>query len=212
MAIFKAKVESQFSVIANAALQDSRLSYEATGLLAMMLSLPDDWEIHKTWLQNQKVKCGRDKLTNMMKELVETGYVRKVVKQDESGRLDGVDWLVYGEAVQLENRTTEKPSNGKPVTTKETSIQKKQETKRFAAPTEKEVFDYLSEKGYPYMIEAEKFCNFYESKGWKVGKNPMKNWKAAASGWITRSNLVKKQAPTYTPPADHDPLAALRDM
>ena len=86
MAIFKAKVESQFSVIANAALQDSRLSYEATGLLAMMLSLPDDWEIHKTWLQNQKVKCGRDKLTNMMKELVEAGYVRKVVKQDESGR------------------------------------------------------------------------------------------------------------------------------
>ena len=147
-----------------------------------------------------------------MKELVSAGYVRKVVKQGESGRLDGVDWLVYGEAVQLKTRTTENPSDGKPVTTKETSIQNKQETKRFAAPTEKEVFDYLSEKGYPYMIEAEKFCNFYESKGWKVGKNPMKNWKAAASGWITRSNLVKKQAPTYTPPADHDPLAALRDM
>ena len=88
----------------------------------------------------------------------------------------------------------------------------KEPAKRFAAPTEKEVFDYLSEKGYPYMIEAEKFCNFYESKGWKVGKNPMKNWKAAASGWITRSNLVKKQAPKYTPPADYDPLASLRDM
>jgi hypothetical protein len=41
-------------------------------------------------------------------------------------------------------------------------------------------------------IEAEKFYNYYESNGWKVGKNPMKNWKAAANNWITNSNTYAK--------------------
>ncbi len=41
-------------------------------------------------------------------------------------------------------------------------------------------------------IEAEKFFNYYESNGWKVGKNPMKNWKAAANNWITNSNTYAK--------------------
>jgi len=41
-------------------------------------------------------------------------------------------------------------------------------------------------------IEAEKFFNYYESNGWKVGKNPMKNWKAAANNWITNSTTYAK--------------------
>jgi uncharacterized protein YdaU (DUF1376 family) len=45
------------------------------------------------------------------------------------------------------------------------------------------------EKG---KIEAEKFYNYYESNGWKVGKNPMKNWKAAANNWITNSTTYAK--------------------
>lgn len=132
MAIYKAKLESNYAVIPNALLQDKQLSYEATGLLAMMLSLPDDWEIRKSWLQGQKVKCGRDKLTSMMKELVEAGYVRRQVKQGDDGRLDGVDWLVYPEpTVLLKNRNTDKPSDGKSDTTKETDIQSKQDTKDY---------------------------------------------------------------------------------
>ena len=40
--------------------------------------------------------------------------------------------------------------------------------------------------------EAEKFFNYYESNGWKVGKNPMKNWRAAANNWITNTNTYAK--------------------
>lgn len=40
--------------------------------------------------------------------------------------------------------------------------------------------------------EAQKFFNYYESNGWKVGKNPMKNWKAAANNWITNTNTYAK--------------------
>ena len=41
-------------------------------------------------------------------------------------------------------------------------------------------------------IEAEKFVNYYTSNGWKVGKNPMKSWGAAANNWITNSKQYAK--------------------
>jgi hypothetical protein len=41
-------------------------------------------------------------------------------------------------------------------------------------------------------IEAEKFVNYYESNGWKVGKNPMKSWSAAANNWITNTKQYAK--------------------
>lgn len=53
-------------------------------------------------------------------------------------------------------------------------------------PTLEELKVYFKEKGQPQ--EAEKFFDFYESKGWKVGKNPMKKWKSAANNWMRRSN------------------------
>ena len=93
------------------------------------------------------------------------------------------------------------------------SDNKKKAPKRFAPPSIEEVFEHLSDSGYPYKIEAEKFWNYYESNGWKVGKNKMKNWKSAATGWIKRTNLPKKQVQqNAVPPANYDPLEALRKL
>jgi hypothetical protein len=41
-------------------------------------------------------------------------------------------------------------------------------------------------------LEAEKFVNYYTSNGWKVGKNPMKSWGAAANNWITNTKQYAK--------------------
>ena len=41
---------------------------------------------------------------------------------------------------------------------------------------------------------TEKFFNFYESKDWYVGKNKMKNWRAAANNWIANATKFSKQA------------------
>ena len=128
MAVFKANVSINYTVIPNETAQDLSISFEARGLLSLMLSLPSDWEIHKSWLVNQSPICGRDKLTRIMKELQEAGYIRKVIKQDEKGKMDGCDWLVYPKSSD-ENRTTENPSNGIPATTKETSLQSKNNNK-----------------------------------------------------------------------------------
>lgn len=55
------------------------------------------------------------------------------------------------------------------------------DSKRFTPPTLEEVEDYINEKGY--NIRASKFIDYYTSNGWKVGKNPMKDWKAAVRSW-----------------------------
>jgi len=76
-------------------------------------------------------------------------------------------------------------SNGKPVLSKPQETQTKAQSPRFKKPTLLEVQDYFEQKYYPN--EAEVFYNYYESNGWKVGRNPMKNWHAAVSNWIKRA-------------------------
>ena len=57
-------------------------------------------------------------------------------------------------------------------------------TKAFVKPTLSEVQDYIRTMGY--QVDAEAFIAFYESNGWKVGKNPMKSWKSALVTWQKR--------------------------
>ena len=69
---------------------------------------------------------------------------------------------------------------------------------RFAPPTLKDVREYCQEKGY--AIDVERFVDFYSSKGWMVGKNKMKDWKAAVRNWVRsqREEPTAKAAPTKT--------------
>ena len=53
--------------------------------------------------------------------------------------------------------------------------------KRFAPPTVEEVKAYCQERNN--NVDAQKFVDFYESKGWMVGKNKMKSWQAAVRTW-----------------------------
>ena len=60
----------------------------------------------------------------------------------------------------------------------------KEKVGRFAPPTVDDVKDYAWENGY--KIDAERFVDFYASKGWMVGKSKMKDWKAAVRNWAAR--------------------------
>ena len=65
----------------------------------------------------------------------------------------------------------------------------KERKKKFSPPKLNEVEEYFYLKGLrgdQIIIEAEKFYNFYEANGWKVGKNKMQKWKAAGTGWLSR--------------------------
>lgn len=81
-------------------------------------------------------------------------------------------------------------------------IEKKDNNKDLLLSKEKNVFKkpqiedieaYIKEKNY--SVNAEIFYNFYESKGWYIGKNKMKNWKSAVATW---ENKIKNERKTKT--------------
>jgi len=67
--------------------------------------------------------------------------------------------------------------------------------KRFIPPSIEDVKKYCHEKNKD--VDAEQFCNFYESKGWYVGKNKMKSWKHAVALWHNRKAEVKPDPMEY---------------
>ena len=67
-------------------------------------------------------------------------------------------------------------------------IYKEKKKEIFSPPSASEVQAYLDERGIA-DINAEGFVSFYESKGWMIGKNKMKDWKAAIRTW----NLKNKE-------------------
>lgn len=58
----------------------------------------------------------------------------------------------------------------------------KKTTKRFQKPTLDELIAY-KQKANLALVDCEAFYDFYESKGWVIGKNPMKDWQAAMRNW-----------------------------
>jgi len=61
-----------------------------------------------------------------------------------------------------------------------------QTAKRFTPPSLEDIQAYCSEMGYSF--DPQRFLDFYESKGWMVGKTKMKDWKAALRGWNSRQS------------------------
>jgi hypothetical protein len=57
---------------------------------------------------------------------------------------------------------------------------------------------YVTGKGLQIdtMPDAESFFMYYQSNGWQVGKNKMKCWKSAATGWLSRK-YIQKNAYSY---------------
>ena len=59
--------------------------------------------------------------------------------------------------------------------------------RRFQKPTVEEVDAYCRQR--QNRVDATRFCNFYESKGWMVGKSKMVDWKAAVRTWERGNNV-----------------------
>lgn len=89
----------------------------------------------------------------------------------------------------------EQTDNIQITTTKESKEVKKEKNnniKRFTPPTYEQVSTYCKERNN--TVDAERFYDFYESKGWMVGKNKMKDWKAAVRNWERSSKQETKPA------------------
>ena len=74
--------------------------------------------------------------------------------------------------------------------------------KNFKKPSFEDVQTYCNESGY--HIDVDRFMNYYESNGWMVGRNKMKDWKATVRNWASKEKPVSNKADTkhYSDPEE----------
>ena len=78
--------------------------------------------------------------------------------------------------------------------------------KRFVPPTVDEVAAYCRERGN--RVDPQRFVDFYTSKGWKVGKSSMQDWKASVRGW-EKDAASNRGSPHSTKPLfNHTPITS----
>ncbi|EHV5554568.1 hypothetical protein K0W35_001188 [Vibrio parahaemolyticus] len=94
MAIRKAKQKSNFTQIPNETIQDENLTFEARGVLALLLSNPYDGLICKRAIQFQAPKFGKDKLHRILKELERFGYLQRERPRNKNGTFARTEWLL----------------------------------------------------------------------------------------------------------------------
>lgn len=112
MAKFKIEHKGNYSVIANSVFKDTRLSWKAKGILANMLSLPDNWDYSMAGLE-KLASDGLSATRTALKELEQFGYL--VRKQIRGERGVFIDWeYIIREAPlcdfpQVDNPQVDKP-------------------------------------------------------------------------------------------------------
>lgn len=91
--------------------------------------------------------------------------------------------------VTTNSNESKSKDKSKSIDIKKISLSNDRDTKesRFAPPSVDEVDEYIREKGY--HVAADAFCAFYDSNGWRVGRNPMKDWRRALVTWEKRRQV-----------------------
>ncbi|MGR5998369.1 DnaD domain protein [Bacillus cereus] len=112
MATFRVNKSKNYTTINNTGLRDERLSWKAKGILAYILSLPDDWVFYMEEISTHS-KDGIDSLRVGMKELKKFGYVRRFPVKNEKGKITNWETIIY-EVPQVENPHMENPQVEKP--------------------------------------------------------------------------------------------------
>jgi hypothetical protein len=108
-----------FSVICNTFLRDERLSWKAKGILAYLLSKPDDWEVKVTDLIKRS-RDGREAVYSAVNELLSMGYMQRTSERLR-GKFVGCEYILFETGMPqiadlpvTENPNAEKPDSEKP--------------------------------------------------------------------------------------------------
>lgn len=95
----------KYAAIPNEAMRDQRLSIEARGLLALLMTYSDDWHFQRDHLM-QLCGMGKDRFGKVMGELIEFGYVEMVFTRDEKGHLLGKTWVIKDDGTDVREMPT----------------------------------------------------------------------------------------------------------
>jgi len=137
-------------------LLDKQLSWKARGLMAFLMTKPDDWSVYVADLVKQSDRDGKESVQSGLKELQQVGYVLKLRSKGENGRFDGWETIVFE---TLEDRKawedanpSYSPKTGKPVVG---------ETPKAEKPTTGKPYDGKTENGKPshLVINEDQLIN-----------------------------------------------------
>ena len=92
---------------------------------------------------------------------------------------------INGRSTGVQREVNGTPTNQEPITYNQEPIKEKKRTSSFAPPSINEVQQYITSNNL--TISASGFMDYYESNGWMVGKNKMKNWQATCRTWEKRN-------------------------
>lgn len=112
MATFRVNKNKNYTTINNTGLRDKRLTWKAKGILAYILTLPDDWVFYMEEIATH-AKDKLDSLKSGMKELKKYGYVKRFPVKDEQGKIIRWETIIY-EVPQEEYPLVDIPPVGKP--------------------------------------------------------------------------------------------------
>lgn len=159
-----------------------------TIILAVIYGFSQDGDSTFAGSQNylaKKAKCTRRKVSMALPKLVEMGLLVKIDRDVRGVHLceyrvsptfTGCECHSQGGCECGAHNNIEKENI-------DISLSNKRRT-QFQKPSLGEVADYCSSRGN--KVDPEQFYDFYESKGWKIGSTPMKDWKAAIRTWEKR--------------------------
>ena len=94
MAVYRVERTRDYTVMSNHHLKDPGLSLKAKGLLAIMLSLPDDWNYSTRGLA-AICKEGVEAMGTGLKELEKAGYIVRHLLRGENGRITDTEYIIY---------------------------------------------------------------------------------------------------------------------
>ena len=111
----------------------------------------------------------------------EKAYADKCEKNRQNRTLTNVD--ERERSITNDNERTQNINKKEKDNIKENPLKgvKEKPLARFTPPTVEEVFAYCQERGNG--VNAQRFVDYYTANGWKVGKNPMKDWRASVRTW-----------------------------
>lgn len=136
---YKSGRKKGFVVLFREAAQDARLTLEARGLFALMVSLPENWEYTVSGLAS-KAGCGKDKIRRLLRELQEVGYLIREQGHDSDGKFASNIYVLQDEAPLSGNtvngyiRQRENPSTSKPLTDSAALKNKEEKNKDLKEP------------------------------------------------------------------------------
>jgi DNA-binding PadR family transcriptional regulator len=202
------KIKSYYAILPAEVRYSTEISSSSKLLYAEITALCNKegfcWASNSYFAELYKVSRGT--ISKWIKQLEQNSFIRVVYMHNERGK--NIDMRkIYLSSVKKETADSEMiqaDSKRKQADSKMTQIIIKDNTKKNnkGRPEDvNEVVEYfVSHKAD--ILEANKFFNYFESNGWKVGgRTPMKNWKAAANNWMMRSkefnNNTNNEFPDY---------------